>query len=601
MKLEAEIDEFSIGELRGFKIIDRESSEIEDVVDLNKLIKNELQNENELQSENELKITESKINENKTELFNEENKNQSKKNLKMVFHRGDNYFDEKQEEKFYEIRKKAGILKLKLEKSNEMVESSKRIVDKEIDKLKIEWPALFGAESTKIYVHVDLDSFYASVETLMHPEYKDIPLGVGNNLMLSACNYKAREYGVRSGMPGYQAKDICPMLVITKLNFHKYNKYSEMIMEILSSYDPDIEIYGIDEACMIFDQEKLKKAFNYYNTNKTNGRSYINLNNKDEEDLNQELEFNEFSFKSVNLLISKIRQVIFRNTKLTASAGMSVCRGLAKFSSKVHKPNGQYVLDKNFTEEIDHLEIDEINGIGACTKELLHKALNIVTISDLKEKIHLCNLILKDKSFKNILRLSFGLSFFDSCGNKPGKNYINRTIGMEMSIAPTQSYSDILFYLWNISGLLEKRLKGESKVCNTITIKIRYINFDTLSRGNKHLKYVDQQTEIFNGALELINSSLIKIVKYDRYEIPNLINQIGIRLSGFVNLEKLNRIENYSNEKFIFNERVCLFCKSKFYNESQKFFEWHVNKCLDEDIKKKRKDKNKLINFFQRI
>lgn len=555
-----------------YNTLERESSELDEIVEIDNL-------KSEFLPEKESK-----------EII-------KKKEAKMIFDRGFNYFDDKQEDKFFEIRKKAAVLKQKIENSENLGEGAKLFVEKEINKIKIEWPALFGKECNKMFVHIDLDSFYASVETLDHPEYKDVPMAVGSNLMIAACNYKAREYGVRSGMPGYQARDICPMLVIAKLNFVKYNYYSELVMEILSSYDPEIEIYGIDEACLSFTKEKFEKAINYFNTNKTNGRSYGE--NKDDDKLNNEFHFTNFSFEAVNDLIYLVRKIIYRNTGLTVSAGISVCRGLAKLSSKVNKPNGQFVLEKDFLNYIENKDVDEINGIGECTKELLLRSMNIRTIKELKEKIYLCSLVFKPKTFSNILRLSFGLSFFDSPDHRPRNQFKPKSQGVEISILPCSSYSDILFYLWNLSGQLDIRLNKLKQASGTLTIKLRYINYDMITRRKKCLQLLTKQTEIFDLALSLVNSTFHKISKYNEYEIFKPINLIGISLSRLVSLDNVNIMDKFLQSKYKYTERTCIICNKKFFNENYKIFELHVNKCIDESQKKVKIKENRLDHFFK--
>lgn len=533
-----------------FNVLERESSDIDDIIEL---------------GAGNLKIT-------------KDDKQSDTSVTKMGFDRGNSYFSEKQEDKIHEIRKKAAACKDKLKECVDLKNSAKIFVENEINKLKHEWPVLFGMEATKIYVHVDLDAFFASVETLEHPEYKDVPMAVGSNFMVSACNYKAREYGVRSGMPGYLAKDLCPMLIITKLNFSKYNYYSELVMNILSSFDQEIEIYGIDEACLSFDNEKFKKAYIYYINTYRKCET-----DKPDEDINNMIP--AFSFAAVNDLVLFIREAVYIDSGLTVSAGISVCRGLAKLSSKIKKPNGQFVLERNFNEYIENLNVDEINGIGKATKELLLCALNVIIIKDLKEKIYLCYLIFKSKTFLNILRLSYGLSLFDSCEKRPRGADFAKSQSVDVSIFPCTLYSDILFYLWNISGQLESGLSKHKLGGYTITIKIRYIDFEVITRRKKCLMLLIKQTEIFDMALSLVNSILIKVSKYNGYFIQKAINLVGIGVSNLIRLCDLNTIDKYLDGKCKFMERVCIICYKKFYSESYRIFELHVNKCIDESQK----------------
>jgi len=514
------------------------------------------------------------------------------KEPKMIFDRGSNLFDDKEEERMAAIREKASVLKLQIIQNKGMIDGAKEYAEREMKKIKAEWPALFGKIPDKIYVHIDLDSFYASVETISHPEYKDIPLGIGTNLMLAACNYKAREYGVRAGMPGYKAKDICPMIVIAKPDFKRINYYSERVMEILSSYDPEIEIYGIDEACLIFDEEKLKKGYGYFNSNTTNGRS------AQDGDLGSKLKYDNFSFQGVDALVSKMRLVVQRNTGLTVSAGISVCRGLAKLSSKMNKPNGQYVLSSDFESFIANMEVDEINGIGKCTKELLYRLLDVKYVKDLRERIHLCSLVFRPRSFCNILRLSLGLSFFDHKTMENDKSCKIKSFGAETSFAPVVEYSELLFYLWNISEQVKSRMEKKNQAGDVVTIRIKYLNFRSITKRRKYLELVKDHTRIFDISVELLNQTLSKASDCNGYEIVNPIRMIGISISGCIDLAETMLIGKFSNSKVIYKNRTCIICNETFINEPDNFFIAHVNRCIDDSENRLKKTNNSLLRYF---
>lgn len=516
------------------------------------------------------------------------------KERKMLFDRGfSDFFEEKQESKLYAVREKAFHLKEKIENNFISKEGSKRFVNAQIAKLKLEWPALFGSECKLIYLHVDLDSFYASVETLMNPSFKDVPLGVGSSNMLAACNYKAREYGVRAGMPGYQAKELCPILVITKLNIDKYNYFSELVMEVLSSFDSDIEIYGIDEACLIFDDQKLKNAYNYYNSEIRENPSKFS-----DKTLWNELIYEGFSFKSINILVEKIRAMVFINTKLTISAGMSVCRGLAKFSSKINKPNGQFLIESNFDSHILNLEVDEVNGIGKFTKELLCKTLEIKRIKDLRDKLDLCSIIFQPKTFDNLMRLSFGLSLFDNINQKKRLRTGSKSHGVEMSIKPISEYSEALFYLWNFSKVLESRILRSKQPGTTVTLAIKYINFDLITKRKKSLIVFKTAMQIFDSCVELLKECFIKNVHSNEYTPSLPIRMLGVRISDIFNLAGVKTIDCHLNSKVMYKERKCMICGCAFINEPNFSFQVHVNRCIDQSMKKPKEDKNTLSKMF---
>lgn len=318
-------------------------------------------------------------------------------------------FDANAESKIYACHRKAVIIAQRVKTSELAHGSADSYIKSELNIIKNEWPALFGAPVTKLFVHLDLDSFYASVETLFHPQYKNVPMAVGSKMMLAAVNYKAREYGIKSGMPGYKALRLCPELKIHKCNFSRYSDYSESVMEIISSYDENIEIYGLDECCISFDEQKLERAYANYNNSLELGRNRNSaifktyIDSKETSDLyavlDEKLHYNGFSPSAVFKIIEKIRAVVFRNTGLTLSGGISVCRGLAKLSSKINNPNGQFMIDKNFDEHLLDLEVDQVNGIGKSTKELLDVSFGIKYIRDLRNKLPECAVAFKKKVF----------------------------------------------------------------------------------------------------------------------------------------------------------------------------------------------------------
>nr|XP_040582497.1 DNA polymerase kappa-like [Lepeophtheirus salmonis] len=191
-----------------------------------------------------------------------------------------------------------------------------------------------------VYVHLYLDAFYASVECLYDPSLKDVPLGIRSNLMLATANYHARKYGVHAGMPGYQAKILCPQIKIVKF------------------------------------------------------------------------------------------------TKLTASAGISICRGLAKLSTSINKPNGQFALKSNFSEFLGDKPIKKLNGIGNKTTQFLNRSLNINIINDLKDNLEVLFLTLPYKTFLSFFYYSYGLSSFDFRKNVDN---VVKSVGSSHSFIPTDN------------------------------------------------------------------------------------------------------------------------------------------------------------------
>jgi DNA polymerase-4 len=193
-------------------------------------------------------------------------------------------------------------------------------------------------KSMRKIIHIDMDCFYAAVEMRDNPAYRDIPIAVGGNgprSVLCTCNYQARQYGVRSAMPNGQAKQLCPELVIVELRMEAYQTVSTQIREIFQRYTDIIEPLSLDEA-------------------------YLDVTNA------------TACQGSATLIAQEIRQSIFDELNLTASAGIAPNKFLAKIASDENKPNGQCVVTPQGVEKfVEQLALKKIPGIGPKTAEKL--------------------------------------------------------------------------------------------------------------------------------------------------------------------------------------------------------------------------------------
>ncbi|KAF7684343.1 DNA polymerase kappa [Astathelohania contejeani] len=489
-----------------------------------------------------------------------------------------NFLDENLETKFIKIHEKAFTAKSRLYNfSVQDIDAAKNVVCNEIKFIKASWPALFGSTTDKIYVHVDLDSFYASVEMLANPELRHVPLGVGSNLMLATCNYEARKYGVRAGMPGYYARNICPGLVIVKTDFKKYNRASEHVMSILSIYDNKIEIYGMDEACLIYDDIKFEKAWKIYEKN----------------------EPAEFNFENVAKLTGFIREEVYKQTGLTISAGISVCRGLAKLASDINKPNGQEIIHGEFEKYLADLNIEKINGIGKYTKEMLFKTLEIKTVKDLRNSLHMIYLAFPKGTFRNLVWLSFGLSHFDKAGVIKQLSANKKSQAADYTFTATDNYSDICNILWNLAGKMEKRLGAIKSRGWVATLKIKFEDFRIISRQKKLKAPIYTQQEIYDECFSLITEN-IKIYK-NKYYFDEKIRLLGIRISELVDEKSLDLIYQFRSSNTAQISRECPVCTAQFFCEPNFIYESHVNNCLNEKNKEEKKQKIGLLKYFKKI
>ncbi|HEY2010887.1 MAG TPA: DNA polymerase IV [Rhizomicrobium sp.] len=201
-------------------------------------------------------------------------------------------------------------------------------------------------------IHIDMDAFYASVEQRDNPELRGKPLAVGHAAkrgVVAAANYEARKFGIRSAMPSITAQRQCPALIFVAPRFDVYRAVSLQIREIFADYTPLIEPLSLDEA-------------------------YLDVTD------------NLRGIPTAVATAREIRQRIFEMTGLTASAGISYNKFLAKLASDYRKPNGQFVItpDKG-AAFVENLAVGKFHGIGPVTAEKMNR-LGIHAGADLRSK-----------------------------------------------------------------------------------------------------------------------------------------------------------------------------------------------------------------------
>lgn len=193
---------------------------------------------------------------------------------------------------------------------------------------------------TRKIIHIDMDAFFASVEQRDNPELRGKPIAVGGSKMrgvVAAASYEARVYGVRSAMPSVTAKRLCPQLIFVKSNFERYREVSDQIREIFYSYTDLVEPLSLDEAYLDVTTAKRGPA-------------------------------------SATLIAQAIREEIFAATELTASAGVSFNKFLAKVASDINKPNGmKVIMPEEAPAFLAELPVEDFHGIGKVTAARMHK------------------------------------------------------------------------------------------------------------------------------------------------------------------------------------------------------------------------------------
>lgn len=315
-------------------------------------------------------------------------------------------------------------------------------------------------------IHVDMDAFYASVEQRDNPELRGKPIAVGGGGprgVVAAASYEARKFGVRSAMSGMLARKRCPELIFVRSNFDKYREVSEKIRKIFHDYTDLVEPLSLDEA-------------------------YLDVT------------INKKGNPSATLIAKEIRQRIFEETQLTASAGVSINKFIAKVASDYNKPNGQKTVNPD--EVLDFLEklpIGKFYGVGKVTEEKMYQ-LGIFTGKELKEKTEE---YLTEHFGKSGAYYYYVVRGIHTSEVKPHR--IAKSVGTEHTFSENLvSEVFMLEKLEEIAGELDRRLQKKKIAGKTITLKIKYRDFTVQTRSKTLPYFISDKSVLFEAVKELL-------------------------------------------------------------------------------------------------
>jgi DNA polymerase-4 len=321
-------------------------------------------------------------------------------------------------------------------------------------------------------IHVDMDAFYASVAQLDDPELRGKAIAVGGNEnrgVVSAASYEARKFGVKSAMSGLLAKQKCPHLIFVKTDFARYKEVSAKIREIFYTYTDLVEPLSLDEA-------------------------YLDVT------------VNKKGNPSANSIAKEIRQKIYEETGLRASAGISINKFIAKVASDINKPNGQKTVHpEEVIKFLEELPVNKFYGVGKVTAGKMYNC-GIFTGNDLKKKseAELVNLFGKAGThYFNIVRGIHRSSV------KP--NRIRKSIAAERTF--TENISSEIFMierLEKIADELETRMVNNETKGKTITVKIKYSDFTQQTRSRTNAYFMQSKKEFFPIVKELVYQEKLK-------------------------------------------------------------------------------------------
>ncbi|MFP9097566.1 DNA polymerase IV [Flavobacterium sp. RHBU_24] len=349
-------------------------------------------------------------------------------------------------------------------------------------------------------IHVDMDAFYASVEQLDNPGLRGKAIAVGGGEtrgVVSAASYEARKFGVRSAMSGYLAKKRCPHLIFVKPRFERYTEISGKIREVFHEFTDLVEPLSLDEA-------------------------YLDVT------------VNKKGNPSATLIASEIRQRILEETGLTASAGISINKFIAKVASDYNKPNGQKTVNPDeVLQFLEDLPIGKFYGVGKVTTERMYQ-LGIFTGKDLKEKTEEYLTQHFGKSGAYYFRVVRGIHNSEV---KPHR--IAKSVGTEHTFNENLvSEVFMLEKLERIADELERRLKKKKIAGKTVTLKIKYSDFTVQTRSKTMPYFISDKSLIMETVKELLYQERPKeSVRLLGISLANLNNEAGQKKAVAVQLK----------------------------------------------------------------
>lgn len=375
-------------------------------------------------------------------------------------------------------------------------------------------------------IHGDLDAFYATVEQRDNPVLRGKPVIVGGDPdsrgVVATCSYEARRYGVKSAMPLAQALRLCPDGVFLPVNMKLYRQASRQVMAIMASYSPLFEPLSIDEAFL-------------------------------------DVSGCEALFGSADKIAREIKQRVYQENGLTISMGVSYNKFLAKLATELGKPDGFYVIDReNMFDLLTTLPVSYIWGVGSKTMRILEK-LDIRTIGDLRDTPH--HILEKKLGSSAALFLNLAQGIDD---RKVEPDRARKSMGKEITFDQDVNDPEYLgTVILDFAGQLARHLRRLNLQARTVTVKVKYQNFQTITRTkalpeptNAELAFNQAAQELLsrlnltNVQVRLVGLSLGNLCPKDAFEQGLLFDQPG-RLENQQLEQALDQIRDRFGEKII--------------------------------------------------
>ena len=315
-------------------------------------------------------------------------------------------------------------------------------------------------------IHVDMDAFYASIEQRDNPDYRGKPVAVGygeKRGVVAAASYEARRYGVHSAMPSVTALRKCPHLIFVMPRFDHYRNVSNQIMQIFLEYTDKVEPLSLDEAFLD-----------------------VTVNHKGN--------------RSATLIAKEIKQKILNRTRLTASAGVSYNKFLAKIASDYKKPDGLFVIEPAEAEAfVEKLPVGRFFGVGKVTAARMEE-LGVKLGADLKQWSEID--LVREFGKAGIAYYHFARGMDD---REVESERVRKSLGAEETFAEDlNEMVDILAALDQIAAEVHRRADKKKFLARTLTLKIKYADFTVITRSRTVGHYIRTYRQLFDLGKELL-------------------------------------------------------------------------------------------------
>ncbi len=351
------------------------------------------------------------------------------------------------------------------------------------------------SENIATILHVDMDAFYASVEERDNPKLKGkaVVVGAGKRGVVSAANYEARKFGIRAAMPVYKAKALAPHAVFITPDIAKYSEVSKHDMQIFNDVTPYVEPISLDEAFL--DVTGARKLLG-------TGKQIADL----------------------------IRKRVEKEQGITCSVGIAHNKFIAKIASGHCKPNGVLEIDPAKMLDFLHpLAANEIWGVGPKTNEQLAK-LGLITIADIANTPR--------STLIKILGQAGGSSLYELAWGRDYRDVITEHIEKSISASETFDFDidqqeEILKEYLRLTEKSAERMREKGLAANTISIKVRFSDFKTISRSKTLDLPINSTQEIFEVVKNLYLALGLERV---------LIRLVGVSLDSLVENDDLQQM-----------------------------------------------------------